>query len=106
MNYLLQQNTYAYGPVHLNKRHLPDAVKQPGRMVCGAHESYQYGNTNLVATVWQDNKTVRVLSTNSNPRNVLETSHRIGRDVVQINQPENVNLYNKNMNAVDRHDQL
>ena len=101
INDLLQQNTYACGTVHLNKRHLPDAVKQPGRMVSGAHKSYQYGHTNLVATVWQDNNTVRVLGTNSNPRNVLETSHRIGQDVLQINQPENVNLYNKNMNAVD-----
>ena len=106
MNDLLWQNTYACGTVHLNKRHLPDAVKWPGRMVHGSYKSYQYENTNLVANVWQDNKTVRVLSTNSNPRNVLETSHRIGWDVVQINQPENVNLYNKNMNAVDQHDQL
>ena len=106
MNDLLQQNTYACGTVHLNKRHLPDAVKWPGRMVHGAHKSYQYGNTNLVATIWQDNKTVRVFSTNSNPRNVLEKSHRIGQDVDQINQPENVNLCNKNMNAVDWHDQL
>ena len=96
---------YACGTVCLNKRHLPDAGKLPGRMVHGAHKSYQYGNTNLVTTVWRDNKTVRVLSTNSNPRNMLETSCKIGRDV-QINQPENVNLYNKNMNVVDQHDRL
>ena len=106
INNLLQQNTYACGTACLNKRHLPDAVRWLGRMVHGAYKSYQYGNTNLVATVWQDNKTVRVLSTNSNPRNVLETGHRIGRDVVQINQPENVNLYNKHINGVDWHDQL
>ena len=60
----------------------------------------------LLPLFGKNNKTVRVLSKNSNPRNVLETSHRISRDVVQINQPENVNLYNKNMNAVDWHDQL
>ena len=101
---LLQQKTYACGTVRMNKRKLPITVKQPGKMVHGTHKTLQFGNTNLVATVWQDNKQVRVLSTNCDPANVLQTNCRIGANTVQVNQPKNVFEYNKYMGGVDRHD--
>ena len=106
MNDLLQLGIYACGTVCKDKRGLPGVVKVPGKMVCGAHKSYQHGETNLVATVWQDNKQVRLLSTNSKPAVVCQASRRIGHETVHVNQPENVHLYNKYMNGVDRHDQL
>ena len=55
---LLQQKTYACGTVQMNKQKLPSTVKWPGKMVRGTHKTFQFGNTNLVAIVWQDNKQV------------------------------------------------
>ena len=66
---------------------------------------FQYGSTNLVATVWHDKNPVRVLSTNSDPRIIVEANCRVGHQVVQVNQPQSVSLY-KYMNGVDHHDQL
>ena len=71
----------------------------------GAHKTFQLGNTNLVATVWKDNREVRVLSTNSRPDVIVATNHQIGQQQVQVNQPENVAKY-KYMSGVDRHDQM
>ena len=83
--------------------YLPEGICKPGRMICGAYKSYQDGKSNLVATVWQDNKIVRLVSTNSNPRNVVHTDRRLGHNVIQVNQPQNIQLY---MNGEDHHDQM
>ena len=77
---LLELGTYSCGTVRANKRNIPDAVKQPGKMLRGAHKCFQYGNTNLVATVWMDNKHVRMLSTNSSPRVILQGTFALGDD--------------------------
>ena len=103
---LLQMKIYATGTVRPNKRGLPPEVKRPPRMVRGQHRSFQMGDSNLVATVWQDNKPVRVLSTNSRPDITYEINRRQGQDSIEVSQPENVFLYNKYMNGVDKHDQL
>ena len=89
---------YASDTVRCNKRGLPDVIKQPPKMRQGEHKSLQDANSNLVATVWHDNRPVRVLRTNARPR-------RCGNATVHIDQPENVFLYNKYMNRVDKHDQ-
>ena len=106
MKDLVALNTYACGTVCKNKCGMLDAVKWPGKMRQGASKTLQLGHTNLVATVWEDNKTVRVLSTNCEPQNVQVADGRIGRQMVQINQPQNVYSYNKYMSGVDRHDQM
>ena len=67
---------------------------------------FQFGATNLVATVWQDRNPVRVLSTNSDPRIIVQADRRVGHETVQVNQPQCLSLYNRYMNGVDRHDQL
>ena len=103
---LMALGIYSCGTIHANKRNLPDAVKHPGKMLRGAHKCFQYGNSNLVSTVWMDKKHVQMLSTNSRPTVILQANWKIGRETVQVNQPENVYLYNKYMNGVDRHDQL
>ena len=66
----------------------------------------QLRRTTLVATAWEDNKTVRVLSTNCEPQNVQVADHRIGHQIVQINQPQNIYSYNKYMSGVDQHHQM
>ena len=89
----------------MNKKYLPEGIHKPGRMIHGAYKSYQDGSSNLVATVWQDNRIVRLVSINSNPRNV-HTDRRLGHNVIQVNQPQNIQLYNRYMNGVDHHDQM
>ena len=73
-------------------------------MNCGDHRYFQ--NENLAATVWQDNKPIQVLSTNSRPDATVIINKRHGTDTIHVNQLENVFLHNKNMNVVDRNDQL
>ena len=74
--------------------------------MCGAYKSYQHGSSNLVATVWQDNRIVRLVSTNLNPSNVVHTDRRLGHNVIQVNHPQDIQLYNSYMNSVDCHDQM
>ena len=66
----------------------------------------QFGHTNLVATAWEDNKTVQVLSMNCSPEETVVADCRVGRQVVHINQPKNICLYNKYMSGVNQHDQM
>ena len=75
-------------------------------MIHGAYKSHQDGTSNLVATVWQDNRNVRLVSTNLNPRYVVNTDRRLGHNVIQVNQPQTIQPYNRYMNGVDHHDQL
>ena len=105
MKELLALNTYACGTVCKNKCGVPDAVKWPGKMRQGASKTVQLRHTNLVATAWEDNKIVRVLSTNCEPQNVQVADRRIGCQTVESNQPQNVYSYNKYMSGVDWHDQ-
>ena len=96
---------YCSGTIWVNK-YLPEDICKPGRMICWAHKSYQAGSSNLVATVWQDNRIVRLVSTNSNPRNVVHTDRRLDHNVIQVHQPQNIQLYNRYMNGVDCLDQM
>ena len=72
----------------------------------GEHKSLQDANSHLVATVWHDNRPVRVLSTNARPDVTFPIERKCGNATVHIDQPENVFVYNKYMNGVDKHDQL
>ena len=59
-----------------------------------------------MATVWQDNRIVRLVSTNSNLRNVVQTDRRLGQNVLQVNLQQNIQVYNRDMNSVDYHEQM
>ena len=74
-------------------------------MVRGEHRSFQEPNSNLVATVWHDNRPVRVLSTNSRPDITIPIQRKCRNTKIALDQPENVYMYNKYMNGVDKHDQ-
>ena len=60
----------------------------------------------MVATVWQDNRILGLVSTNSNLRNIIHTNIRLGHNVIQVNQPQNIQLCKRYMNGVDHHDYL
>ena len=97
---LLGCKTYCNGTMWVNKKYLPEGIHKPGRMFCGAYKSYQDGSSNLVASVWQDNRIVRLISTNSKPRNVVHTNRRLGHNVIQVNQPQNIQLKLKLINLL------
>ena len=59
-----------------------------------------------MATVWQDNRIVRVVSFNSNLRDVVHTDRRLGCYVSQVKKPQNIQLFNRYMNGVDHNDQM
>ena len=90
----------------MNRKYLPESIHKPVRIIHGTFKSYQDGSSNLVATVWQDSRIVRLVSTNSNPRNDVHTDRRLGHKVIQVNQSQNIQLYNRYMNGVDCHDQM
>ena len=75
-------------------------------MICGAYKSYQGGRSNLVATVWQDSRIVRHVSTTSNPRNIVHIDRRLDHNVIQVNEPQNIYLYKRYMNDVDHNDPI
>ena len=83
---LLACKTHCNGTIWVNKKYLPEGSHKPGRMIHGAYKSYLDGSSNLVANFWQDNRNVRLVSTNSNPRNVVHTDRRLGHSVIQVNQ--------------------
>ena len=101
LNDLMEHKIYACETVCKNKKKLPLSIKNPGKMPRGSHKTFQFGNTDLVATVSKDNRDVRVLSTNSRPDTIVAANHQIGQWQVQINQPENVAKYNAYMSGVD-----
>ena len=87
--------TYCSGTVWVDEKYLPKGIHKPGRIICSAYKSYQDGCWNMMATVWQDNRVVRHVSTNSNPRNVVHTDRRLGNNVIPVNQLQNIQLYNR-----------
>ena len=58
-----------------------------------------------MTTVSQDNRIVRIFSANSNPRIIVHTDRGLYLNVIQLNQPQNIQLYNIYINGVDYHDQ-
>ena len=55
--------------------------------------------------MWQDNKPVKVLSTNARPDMTFPIERKHGNATLNIDQPENVFLY-KYMNGVNEQDHL
>ena len=102
---MLACRTYCSGTIGVNKKYLLEGIYKPGRMIHGAYKSYQDGSPNLVATVWKDNRIVRCVSTNSNPRNI-NTDRRLGHNEIQVNQQQNIQLYNRYMNGIDCYEQM
>ena len=61
---------------------------------------------NLVVTVWQDTKPVSMLSTNWDPTDTVKVNRkRKDGSRIEVNCPNVVDTYNKNMGGVDRGDQ-
>jgi hypothetical protein len=100
---LLANGLYSCGTIRTNRHGFPNELKRL-KMRRGESRVLQKGQ--LVAAVWQDKKPVAFLSTLSDPNVQVNMTRRVGRQELQLRQPHCANIYNQNMNGVDRHDQF
>lgn len=105
---LLRAGLYSCGTLRSNRKGFPALLKpvvKKGLHTRGSSKTYQQGN--LTVTVWQDNRPVTLISTNSDPT-ATSSVVRKSRDgtTATYSCPNSVALYNKNMGGVDRSDQL
>ena len=105
---LYKRGLYGCGTMRTNRKGFPEALKPTAKK--GLKErgnSVTYQKSNLTVSVWQDNKPVVVIATNSDPT-TTETVPRKKRDgsVAMYECPASVALYNKHMGGVDHNDQL
>ena len=108
---LLRKGIYACGTLRQNRKGFPADLKQytkRGLSERGDFETRQASEKkNLTVAVWQDNKPVTVVATNSHPTKTV-TVQRKNKDGTSrdVHCPEATFLYNKYMDGVDRSDQL
>ena len=101
---LFRAGLYACGTLRINRIGFPAELKTPakkGLKERGESKAYQKGN--LTATVWQDNKPVVLIATNSDPT-TSETVTRKKKDGSRQSYdcPQSVALYNRYMGGVDK----
>eukprot|EP00456_Euglypha_rotunda_P053094 TRINITY_DN42825_c0_g1_i3.p1 TRINITY_DN42825_c0_g1~~TRINITY_DN42825_c0_g1_i3.p1 ORF type:complete len:287 (-),score=-7.87 TRINITY_DN42825_c0_g1_i3:91-888(-) len=102
---LLNRSTYACGTVRLKRKLLPEEYGKQKKMSPGDHIYWQDGN--LVATIWQDKKAVRLLSTCCKPEGTDSVKRRRGsQGQIQLSCPPCLKLYTRYMGGVDRSDRL
>ena len=102
---LLTSSTYACGTVRLNRKFFPEEYGKQKDMSPGDHIFWQSGN--LVATIWQDKKAVRLLSTCCQPEGTDSVKRRRGsQGPVELSCPPALKLYTEHMGGVDRSDRM
>ena len=99
---------FTRGTIRSNRKNIPEDLKpniKKGFKERGDYMVRQDGN--LVFTVWQDTKTVTMLSTNSQPTAQHSVLRRKKDGLcVDVPCPDAIVQYNKYMGGVDRNDQL
>jgi hypothetical protein len=105
---LLKCGLYACGTVRTNRKGFPGQLKTLAKKGLGERgRSQTFQHECLSATVWQDNKPVPVVATNSDPTistEVLRKNKDGSR--VAVTCPQSMKLYNQFMGGVDHNDQL
>ena len=105
---LFRDGLYACGTLRLNRKGFPAELKTPakkGLKERGDSKTYQRGN--LTTTVWQNNKPVTIIATNSDPTSSDTVTHKKKDGTRQsYTCPMSVAQYNKYMEGVDHNDQL
>ncbi|XP_052212078.1 piggyBac transposable element-derived protein 4-like [Dreissena polymorpha] len=106
MKELLEKGFYACGTVRVNRKGFPSQLKKPAEVrQRGDFKIMQMGDTNLTTTVWKDTRLVHHLVTLRDPTIILPVQRRCGVNVLQLQSPHSVNVYNMYMGGVDLHDQ-
>lgn len=109
METLLNNGLYACGTVRLNRKGLPKELKGPAKTVTlklAPQEVKTFQKNRVTLTIWQDKRTVSILSTNINTGQVVikERVER-GNRRTTLERPEVVHVYNEGMGGVDLSDQ-
>lgn len=105
---LLRVGLYGCGTLRSDRKGFPKDLKPLVKKGLGQRGEFRVKqDKNLTISLWQDNRPVVVIATNSDPSQTT-TVARKGRDgsTSSIPCPLSVNLYNKFMGGVDRNDQV
>jgi hypothetical protein len=102
---LLARSTYACGTVRSDRKYLPEEFKREKKREPGDSDYWQSGN--LVATVWQDKRAVRFLSTCCEPEgSAFVTRRRKDSKSAVLNCPPVTKVYSSYMGGVDKSDRM
>ena len=101
---LLSSSTYACGTIRSNRKYLPESFQEKKVMTQGEHEFWQTGN--LVATIWQDKRSVYLLSCCKATGNDSVSRQGKERKAQLVPCPPSVKLYTSKMGGVDRSDRM
>jgi hypothetical protein len=102
---LLSRSTYACGTVRANRKYFPEDFKNDEDMEPGESEYWQ--SDNFVATIWQDKRAVRFLSTCCEAEGDDEVKRRKKNyESLSLSCPPVVKLYSQGMGGVDRSDRM
>ena len=108
---LLKDGVYGCGTLRTNRVGFPKDLKQTvkkGMKTRGESVIQQCkASKELNISLWQDNRTVIVVSTNCNPATATSVKRRLKNDTrISVPCPESIQLYNTFMGGVDLNDQL
>ena len=107
---LQERSTYTVGTIRIHRKGFPEALKDPNltkNLPRGQLHTCSDAAKGLTCTVWQDTKLVAFLSNahDAHGHGTVSRKRKSG-EIVQIEVPPCVRDYNKNMGAIDRHDQM
>ena len=104
---LEKSNLYGCGTMRTNRKGFPPQLKpvvKKGMKERGESKTYQCNN--LTISAWQDNKTVTIAATNTDPTVETHVFRKKDGSSIQVKCPQAIDLYNKNMGGVDTNDQF
>ena len=105
--FLYLKQFYMCSTIRSNRKYLPEKIKKPGKMQRGESKSFPSKRlSNLTATVWQDMKDVRFLSTLNKPGIITKCTRRVGHRRIEVTMPSAASSYGKYYSAVDSYDRL
>ena len=107
---LFRVGLYGCGTLRSNRRGFPEVLKphvKKGFSDRGESKTVMHNDSNLTVSVWQDNRPVVVIASNSDPAVGTSVTRKNKDGTSQsVSCPTAVALYNKYMGGVDRNDQL
>ena len=98
---LLDHNTDCIGTLCINRKHLPQDIKNAKNLKTGGILVRYDTKTNIICTKWWDKKDVHMLSTCV--PNIIVTVKRAGNEKII---PHVIHEYNRSMRGIDRADQM
>lgn len=102
---LAEAGIYACGTVNASRKHLPNLKSD--KMMKRGDTDYSVSNDKLCCLKWRDKRTVHLLSNFHDPADEVQVNRK-EKDgaITKVNCPAALQEYNKNMNFVDKFDQL